>query len=443
MMDKSIFESDTFLGLDAPSQKKVALEHFKETLAASPSYKKLDQEQRNKVYNNYLDEVIPKGVVESVVDKVEEFAKNPIGNIIGKREKPIEESKPKAKPKATAQAETAQEPKAKGTTPWDNLMDSPVKIDTRFVTSDPAKVKAAIDADKKAKQDKEDKRNQLLDDAPLEDRTLDLVFPLAGGIHKVKGEVASAVGKAAKNRELIEGGTKASVAGGAFAVGDIAGNVAGQAAGNVAGDMMSDEFKKENPNAAAAIQLGAGLVGGLGAGVMAERRALQLGEKRIREAKLSPAAQKIHTDAQAMIDSTREALNLPKDIPATTAQDDVIAAGLNAEYGKAKEAPSVGKEEVATDMNVGHKTEESIDAEAVKAAAKAEQEARVAAAHEEAMARKAALEGEQNPPADLADDIDVATKVEEPEMAVAPKPLIEELQDHPRYIDLIVMRRIV
>ncbi len=411
-MDKGLFGSDAFLGLDPTAQTKVAREHFKETLATADTYKLLDQDQRNTVYHNFLKEVLPtpapKGVISRVVDAVDEFAKDPIGNIIGKHDNSQPIPAKKTQPKPTIQPKP-EEPTPKGTTPWDNLMEAK-KIDTRLLTNDPAKVKVALEEDQNKKEDTDNKLNQLLGDAPLEDTTLDVAFIGGGAVHGIKGAAEMVAGKVLKNKEMVKHGAKANISGGAFAVGDAAGQVGAVAAMEGTDAAMDKKWKKENPTLAAGLQMGAGLIVGGVAGYKAEMRALTTGQQQIFDA------------ADDIIKSSSATMGV--ETPKNVKRDETIAKAIADENGAPKvesnppaDSTPANDIDVATKPDVGDTNVVEI-AEDPKAKAQEQQAQRVEKALAEGKARKAELEAQ-----------------------LAPKPIIEELQAHPRYDELLQMRR--
>lgn len=339
-MEKGLFESEAFLSLDHASQTKVAENHFKETLATSSEYAKLPQDQKNSVYNNYLSEVITaapkeeKGFVRRVVDGVDTFMKDPIGNIIGKRDNSQNFPAKKPQPKVIAQPQTTQqEDKPKGTTIWDHALDDGKhyqKVDTRYVDANtPEKMKVLLKSEKKKKEDEHNKLNQQLGDAPLEDATLDVAFVGGGAVHSVKGVGEIVAGNVLKNKEMIQHGAKAYSSGGAFAVGDAAGQLGAEAGIEGADAAMSEEFKKENPKTAEAIKLGTGLLLGGVAGYKAEVKALSRAQQQIFDA----------TDDIIKTSSESIGIDLPKPAVSVAPDDEVIAKAIADEYGtpKAKE----------------------------------------------------------------------------------------------------------
>lgn len=342
-----------------------------------------------------------KSFIARAIDAVDNFAKDPIGNIIGKHE-PHEVPQPiKPKP-APVQQEKIQEPKVKGTTLWDNLMESEKKIDTHFIISDPKQIRAAIDTDKQTKQAKEDARNKLLGDAPLEDQTLNLAFIQAGATRAMQGVTKMLVGKVTKSAEVVKDGASMFANGTGFAVGDAAGQVGAVTGMEGADALMSDDFKKNHETAAELIKAGTGLVLGGVAGVKAQHRV-----------EFNPKTNPSLSIVGEVKTPLKETIISPE-------HDEAIASAMNKEYAPSHiEEPKLHTEnppkDLADDINVTPKVEE---VNPRIAEAKAAQGERVRLAHEEAMARKAQSEAEQAHKAD-----------------------VETISSHPRLQELIDMRR--
>lgn len=187
-------------------------------------------------------------------------------------------------------------------------------------------------------------------------------------------------------------------------------------------------FADANPDYVLAESVIADPLNSLGAPVKAVGRAVNIAKIK----KASPVGAKIHDAAQGIIDSTADSLGIdlpkPKATPDTLAKDEAIAKAIADEQG----APEIR----ANDTNVATTVEADkpinphpegtrpadsapiIDTEAKIKAAQEEQAARVEKALEEGRARKLELEAQS-----------------------APKPIIEDLQAHPRYDELLDMRR--
>lgn len=337
-----------------------------------------------------------RGLISRAISAVDTFIKDPVGNIIGKREP--KEISPQPHKQQPAPQQKPDPVNTKGTTPWDNLMEPSQKIDARFVTSDPAKVKAAIDADAKAKDEKRIKLDRQLGDAPAEDDTLNTVFTVGGLLHAAKGVASTVAGKILKSKDLAEDGVSAYTKGSAFAAGDAAGQVGAVVGMEGADAAMSDEFKKNHETAAELIKAGTGLVLGGVAGYKAEA------------VRLNQAQTAIKTATDDILQSSSEALGieLPK---AAAPKDEAIAKAIADEY----DVPKAPVQHTAEEVTVVPKAEDTIIPQSSSPEAQAE---RVRIAHEEAMARKAKLEEETSLKAD-----------------------IETINAHPRLQELIDMRR--
>lgn len=183
-----------------------------------------------------------------------------------------------------------------------------------------------------------------------------------------------------------------------------------------------DEFEKAHPDVALAQEvIGSLPMAGMG---IAKAGTAAASIRMVNAAKAKQAAlasNPLHAAAQDIIDSSAQhlGLELPKaQAPEVVAKDEAVAKAMNEEYGAPKADVQVVENPPA---DLAKAEEPIID---TKAIAKAQQEERVAKAHKEAMARKAAAE----------------VKVEETPVAIE-EPSIEQLQTHPRFQELLDMRR--
>lgn len=371
-MDKGLFESDAFLSLNPAAQTKVAREHFKETLATADTYKSLDQEQRNSVYNNYLKEVLPqpkpKGVIDTVIDNVKEFGAK----------------------LSTAYKEDQAEQRRTHTSAYQHRYD--VAGGEERARDDKAKEYIASNAEK------------------MKERKARIEFVQKPALQQFQEEILDAPMRAAQ----------ASAAGIASIPALLIG---GEKTAKVVSEAVDtpDDFTKAFPETAMAQTI---LLDPLNA-IDAPVKIAMEGAKAVSK------GNKLHDAAQGIIDSTADSLGIdlpkPKATPETITKDEAIAKAIADEQG----APEIDTaKEVVADINVGRKNEEIphtnppvdaapiIDTEAKIKAAQEEQAARVEKALEEGRARKLELEAQS-----------------------APKPLIEDLQAHPRYDELLEMRR--
>lgn len=395
-MDNSIFKSEAFLGLDSTTQSKVALEHFKESFTTTKTYKSLNQDQRNTVYNNYLGEVMPqKGVIERVVDSIAA----PFKAVAAAYEKDQEpkQTKPITATETLALAQPMYEMGRRSEAYMKNLKHA-AELEQGQIKREEQKKKRTAQIE----QSKKPVLQQLSDQ-----------FNPARPIVAIPSIVGSLVGGEETGKAI------AKEFGGDY---------------QYSTGKRDTTFSEANPDYLMAESVIMDPLNAIGAPIKAVGRAVNIAK--IRQAKL--ANNPLHSAAQDIIDSSAQhlGLELPKaQAPEVIAKDEAVAKAMNQEYVSPQAIePQVTQvvenphpdgtrpADFVDDINVGRKVEEPVID--TKAQAKAQQEERVAKANEEAMIRKAEFDAKAK------EEVDALYKSD-----------VESISNNPRFQELIDMRR--
>ncbi|MDD2267450.1 hypothetical protein [Sulfuricurvum sp.] len=420
-MNQELFKSKEFLDMNPSDQKLVARQYFIENIATGKDYADMPQSDKNAVYKQYLTESIPKPE-KSTLTKVVDAVTAPFKAVASAYEK--DQEKPTQPISAVEKYALAKNQYAMGRRS-DEYMDT-------------LKQAAELEVGHQKREEQNQKRTAQIEESkkPALQQLSDQFNP-ARPMMAIPTTIGSVIGGEETGKAI------AKEFGGDY---------------QYRNGERTTTFADANPDYVLAEGVIADPLNSVGAPVKAVGRAANIAK--IRETKvLSAGQQHIFDAADDILKSSSEAMGIdlpkPKAAPEVLAKDEAIAKAIADEYGApeieiAKEVPSTGKEEVATDINVSHKNEEiptsnphpedirpadSASANNINVApkeeippvdpkvkAQAEQDTRVQAAHEEAMARKAELEAQQK-----AQEAFQADK--------------EAIESHPRLQELIDMRR--